>query len=130
MKKNSTFLYVLHIAFTVSFPKNETNKIPNIKRSTRSNYFSYFRNSDSCTLNATLQMNSAPGYISQGLSVMLNATFHLYKSVSLKLSTLLQSIQALCVTFFTRGRFLHSTFMSYKSMSTFQNPTSLLLNLI
>ena len=130
MKKTSTFLYVLHIAFTVSFPKNETNKIPNIKRSTRSNYFSYFRNSDSCTLNATLQLDSAPCYTSQGLSVILNASILLYKSVYLKLLTFLQPIQVLCVIFFTRGRFLHSTFMSYKSMSTFHNPTSLLLNLI
>ena len=130
MKKNSTFLYVLHFPFLVSFPDNEINEIPNIQGSTISNYLSYSRNTDNCTSNATLQPITTQDYSSPGLPSNLNATTLIYKSVYLKHSTFLQHIQILCVKIFIRGGFLHSTFTSYKSMSTFHNPTSLLLNLI
>jgi len=111
MKKTSTFLYVLHFPFLVSFPDNEENEIPNIQRSISSNNFSYLRNTEICTLNAFMHSNTSPGNPLPGLPEILDVATLLYKSVNLKLSTFLKLIQVLCVNVITHGRFLHSTFM-------------------
>ena len=130
MRKTFTFLYSTQFPFSDSFPQNENSEITNFQSSTTINYFLSERRSVICSMNATLRSNTFMGFILSELPLINEVTTHLPENVNLKQPDFSQLIQVLCVSVSERLRFLHSTFMSYKSMSTFQNPTSLLLNLI
>ena len=131
MKKTSTFLYTLQFLFPVFFPNIDRIEIPNLISSTNNSYFSQFYNSVILYEYATLPSNSKMSRIVLPASpITVNTASHSNESATINQPTFLQLLQVLCVAVFARGRCLHFAFMSYKSMSTFHNPTSSLLNLI
>jgi len=130
MKKTFTFLYSPTFTFPDPFPNNDKKDIPNSLSSTNDCHFLPIRSSVIMNEPATLSSNSKKSCMVPFIPVTLNASSCSHERINLKQPTLLQLLQVFCVPVFIRERYLHSAFMSYKSMGLFFNPTSSFLNLI
>ena len=111
-------------------PKKDHKEILNSVSSTINSHFFQIKCSVLLNEHATFSLNSKNSSLVPVLAITMDSTAISNGSLYLIQPSYLQPIQVLCVPVSTRGRYLHSTFMSYKSTGLFFNPTSSLLNLI